>query len=122
VQRVRAFVSAHYYLRLSLRHRHFQRGSWGVFPPCGIQSGSLGPGRILLMYPCGSCLFRVICVFGGNDFLGLIISFLVLCGTFPRRCAACVAPATAGIGAVSSPANPEQSVGPGPKGSNPTLI
>ncbi len=35
-----------------------------------------------LMYPCGSGLFGVCVCFGGNDFLGLIISFLVFLWDF----------------------------------------
>jgi hypothetical protein len=45
-----------------------------VFPPYGIQSGTLGLGRILNV----SMWFKFVqmCLyFGGNDFLGLIITF-----------------------------------------------
>ena len=35
-----------------------------------------------LMYPCGSGLFRVVCVFCGDYFLSLIISFLVFLWDF----------------------------------------
>jgi hypothetical protein len=75
VQCIRASVSAHYYLCLSLsRRRYFQRGSLQVLPPYGIQSGTPGSGRILNV----SVWFKFVqmCLyFGGNNFLGLIISF-----------------------------------------------
>ena len=82
MQRIRAFVSAHYYLRLSLRHRRFQRGSWRVFPPFGIQSGTPGPGRILNVSVWFRFFQGCFASFGGNDFLGLIISFLVFLWDF----------------------------------------
>ena len=82
MQRIRAFVSAHYYLRLSLRHSRFQRGSWRVFPPFGIQSGTPGPGRILNVSVWFRYFQGCFASFGGNDFLGLIISFLVVLWDF----------------------------------------
>jgi hypothetical protein len=79
VQCICAFVSAHYYLRLSLRHMGFQRGPLLCFPPCGIQSGSLGPGLILNIHVIQVHL-NLFVILVGMTFLGLIIAFLVFRG------------------------------------------
>ena len=55
-------------------------GDHGVFSLLVGYNLAVRAQAAFLMYPCGSGLFRVVCVFGGNDFLGLIFPFLCFVG------------------------------------------